>query len=257
MNPKIQSLLGLSGIVALIAIAAASLWYVQSFSESQQIRSSFQVQGEGKVIAVPDVAQITFGVITEGGVDITGLQQKNAEKVNRAISFLKDKGIDDKDIKTQYYNIFPRHQYFSCSSPRGSEAASCPPPEIVGYTVSQNVQIKIRDLEKIGDLLAGIVQRGANTVSGPTFTVDDPDTLQNEARSQAIIKAREKAEAIAKAGGFRLGKLVALQEGFVSPIPYYGLETQTVGMAMKSGGPELEPGSQEVRVTVTLTYEIL
>lgn len=255
MDSKIQNLLGISITAVLLLFAAASFWYVSSFSKSVAPERSFQVRGEGRVVAIPDVAQITFGVVTEGGKDIGKLQQQNTEKANAIISFLKGSGVDEKDIKTQYYNISPRYQYYSCPRPLGTiEVEPCPPAEIVGYTINQSVSVKIRELEKAGDLLGGVVERGANTVSGPSFTIDDPEALQNEAREEAIVKAREKAEAIAEAGGFRLGKLLSIHEGFVSPVPVFAEAKELSGT--DGAAPEIEPGSQEVTVTVTLTYEI-
>ena len=115
--------------------------------------------------------------------------------------------------------------------------------------------MKIRELSKAGDIVAGMVDNGANTVSGPSFTVDDPTELQNEARREAIAEAKEKAKAIAEAGGFRLGKLISINEGssFPQPFPYM---LEFGGKGGDFGGPAIEPGSQEIRVNVTLSYEI-
>jgi len=255
MNQRIQNLLGISIIIILFLSVGVGFWYVQAFVRSSVPERSFQVTGEGKVIAVPDVAELSFGVITEGGKDLGLLQKENSEKANSIIAFLKEQGIDEKDIKTTSYNISPRYQYFSCQPIlREQELKPCPPPEIVGYTLNQSISVKIRDFNKLGEVLTGVVERGANNVSGPNFTIDDPTKFQNQAREEAIRKAKEKAEVIAKAGGFRLGKLLSLQEGvsFPSPIPMHALEVAKGGEV----APQIEPGSQEVTVTVTLTYEI-
>src|SRR3989344_7039023 len=212
MDNKIKNYLG-------IALAVAAVWYAWSFSESVRPDRNFQVQGEGKVTAIPDVAEISFGVTTEGGKNLADLQEQNAEKANAIIVFLKQSGIDQKDIKTQYYNISPHYQYCSCPVSESGEAKPCPPSEIVGYTISQSVSVKVRELSKTGDILAGVVDNGANTVSGPSFTVDDPTELQNQARAEAIAKAKSKALAVAKAGGFRLGKISSIQEGISYPFP--------------------------------------
>lgn len=241
---------------AALLFVGASFWYVYSYSQSVVPTRSFSVQGEGKIVAVPDVAQLSFGVLTEGGVNLAVLQRENTEKVNRVAGFLKENGVDEKDIKTQFYNISPRYQYFSCPPVRIPEGVEpCPPPEIVGYSINQSVTVKIRDLNKAGDVVSGVVESGANTVSGPSFTVDDPTELQNQARAEAIAKAKEKARAVAEAGGFRLGKLISINEGvaFPAPVPLYAFEK---GGGVGGGGPSIEPGSQEVRVNVTLVYEI-
>ncbi len=182
---------------------------------------------------------------------MAALQQDNVKKANAAIDFLKQQGGDKKDIATQAYNIQPRYE--TCY--RGD----CPPPTIVGYTINQTVAVKARDLEKVGDLLGGVVNLGANSTSGPDFTVDDPTKLESDARAQAIVQARDKAKSIATAGKFRLGRLISIEEGSSVPM-YYGIDG---GGAMKESmssaypvAPSFEVGSQEVIVNVTLRYEI-
>ena len=241
--------------VFLFLVAIAAFWYVSAYSRSVVPERSFSVSGEGKAVAVPDIAQLSIGVLTEGGKNLADLQKQNTEKINLIISYLKEQGIDPKDIKTEYYNISPRYQYFSCppiplviETPR-----PCPPSEIIGYSISQNISVKVRDLGKAGDVLAGVVEEGANSVSGPNFTVDDLVDFENKAREEAIKRAREKAKSMARAGGFRLGKLISIQEGFSGyPVPLYFEKADGLG----SSGPAIEPGSQEVSVIITLTYEI-
>lgn len=251
MQQNIKNYLVVGAVAVALLLGA---WYVSAFSGSFAPTRTFTVSGEGKEIAVPDVAELSFGILTEGGPNLADLQRQNSEKSNRVIAYLKESGVDAKDITTQFYNISPRYQYYSCPVPvQDGRAEPCPPAEIVGYTISQNVLVKVRDLNKTGDILAGVVERGANTVSGPSFTVDDPTELQNTARAAAIAEAKAKARAIARAGGFRLGKLVSLQEGFVVPKPIY---LEKGGFGGGGAAPSIEPGSQEVQVTVTLVYEI-
>lgn len=253
MNEQIKNALG--GVMIVVAVVAtyAAASYVASYSKSVDPSSfrSFSVSGDGKSVGVPDVAQFTFSVITEGGKDIGKLQQENSEKINAINAFTKEQGIGDKDIRTQNYNIDPRYQYFSCPQNGGA----CPPAEIVGYTINQSVQVKIRDFTKIGVLLSGMVQKGANSVSQLTFTIDDPTSVQNDARAEAIVKARQKAEGLAATGGFRLGKLLSIEES--SSVPQYPYPMYERAMGVGGGGaPSIEPGSQEVSVSVTLRYEI-
>ena len=243
-------------IVGIFLFGYAAVTFVQSYSRSIEPSSfrSFSVSAEGEVVSIPDVAAFTFSVLTQGGKDIGGLQRENTEKVNKAIGFVKSKGVEAKDIKTQSYNLDPRYQYFNC--PR--EGGSCPPPEIVGYTVTQTVSVKVRDFAKIGDILAGVIGNGANSVSQLSFTIDDPDNLQSEARTKAIKKAQEKAKAIARAGGFRLGRLLSIQEGGY-PIPVYEQYARSAdfsGAPKTLPAPTIEPGSQEIKVNIALVYEI-
>jgi len=257
---KTKQYLNVAIIIALL-VGAYSVWsYVSSYGESIQPSSfrSFSVSGEGKVVAVPDVAQFDFSVTTEGGKDLGSLQTDNTKKVNAAIDFVKSKGIDVKDVKTQNYTISPRYQTYNCYRPLESSVEPCPPAEIVGYTVSQDVQVKVRDFSKIGDILGGVVTAGANTVSRLQFTIDEPDSVKSQARAEAIEKARAKAKEVAKAGGFSVGRLLSIDEYGQSPAYYgYGMGGD---MAVKSvaavPAPTIEPGSQDVTVSVTLRYEI-
>ncbi len=255
MHNKIKNLLGAVGSFGILVVAVVIIVVGYSYAKSVEPSSfrTFEVSAEGKVTSVPDVAQFTFSVITEGGNDLAKLQKENTEKVNRAIAFVKEQGVEEKDIKTQNYDVQPRYQYNNCS--RGP----CPPPEIVGYTVTQSVLVKVRVLNKAGALLGGVVQAGANNVSGLTFTIDDPQKVENEARAEAIAKARQKAEVVAASGKFKLGKLVSIAEGFKGgPVRIYEVRALEAGVG--GGGdavaPSVEPGSQDVTVTVTLTYEI-
>lgn len=257
MTEKIKNYLGAALIFGVIIVSLSAWMYVRSYAESVEPNSyrSFAVSGEGRVVAVPDVALFSFSVITEGGQNLADLQKDNTAKVNRAIDFVKSQSVSDKDIKTEQYNVSPRYEYSSC--PR--DGGICPPPRIVGYTITQTVSVKIRDFEKIGEALAGVVTNGANSVTDITFTIDDQTVLENKARTEAIEKAKMKAEAVARAGDFRLGRLISLEEGFYPPTPYYaygrgGAETALAKDAYAA--PAIEPGSQDVMVTVTLRYEI-
>lgn len=255
MNNKIKNYLGIAIIMALLIIAYTAVSYVRTYSKSIQPSSfrSFSVSAEGKIVAVPDVAQFTFGVKTEGSLNIADLQTENTKKVNQAIDFVKSNGVDSKDIKTTNYSLNPRYQYYSCPEKGGA----CPPPDIVGYTVSQTVSVKIRDFKKIGDILAGVIQNGANEVSSLSFTIDDQTLVQDQARNEAIAKARTRALSVAKAGGFRLGRLLSIEEG-TTPVYYdYAMKSAGVGgEAAPAVPPIIEAGSQEVTVTMTLRYEI-
>lgn len=260
MNNKIKNYLGVAIIIVLLFTAYAALSYVKTYSRSIQPSSfrSFSVSAEGKIVAVPDVAQFTFGVKTEGGKNISDLQKENTEKVNKAIEFIKSNGVEAKDIKTTNYSLNPRYQYYSC--PRvESSVTPCPPPDIVGYTITQTVSVKIRDFAKIGDILAGVIENGANEVSSLSFAIDDITLVQDQARNEAIIKAKIRALSVAKAGGFRLGRLLSIEEGAM-PMYYndYAM-TKSMGMggeAVSTVPPTIEAGSQEITVTMTLRYEI-
>lgn len=256
MDKKIKNYLAIAVIIVIFIFAFTAMKFVNSYSRSIQPTSfrSFSVNGEGKVVAIPDIAQFTFSVIIQGGTNIADLQKENIKKVNNSIDFLKSNNIDKKDIKTQSFNLQPRYQTFRCPPVIfGQTKGPCPPPEIVGYSINQTVLVKIRDFEKIGLVLSGVINNGANSVSQLSFTIDDQSALQNQAREEAIKNAREKAKSIAKAGDFGLGQLLSIDERGFTPT-FFRAESQAIGA--DTFPPVIEPGSQEITVNVTLTFEI-
>jgi len=205
------------------------------------------VSGEGKVTAKPDIAEVSLGLQTENP-SVANAQKENTEKMNKIVAALKSLGIEDKDIQTTNYSIYPIYDY-----PDGQQ-------KLRGYQVAQNVTLKIRNLDKVGDVLAKAGDLGANQIGGLNFTIDEPEVLRQQAREKALLNAKEKAEALAKISGAKLGKLVSFSEGSAGePIPYYrsfGLEAG-VGGAADLKAPEIQPGSQDIVITASVTYEIL
>lgn len=256
--PPASPVMSWAAVVMMIAFAIAALWYVSAYSGSVGADSykSFSVIGEGKAIAVPDVARFTFGVVSEtSSADVAALQVNNTTKMNRVIAALKAAGIADKDIKTESYNLSPR--YTSCYREEGI----CPPSQIAGYRLEQIVSVKVRDFTKVGSILSQTVAAGANNISQVEFTVDDLEAVRNTARAEAIARARAQAKAMAKAGGFRVGELLSVEEGGPFPYPIYGKggsisAAMPMDMVESAPQPALEPGSTEVTVNVVLRYEI-
>jgi len=255
MHLHVKNSLGVAVSIAVLVSSFSAYLYVQFYGRSVDVKS-FSVSAEGRAVVLPDVARFSFSVITEGGKNLTDLQKENSKKLNNAIDFVVTKGIDKKDIKTTGYNIVPRNEYSSC--PSGLDAKPCPPPTIVGYTITQDVQVKVRDFGVVGDILAGVVDRGANSVSQLSFIVDDETKYKEQARSEAIEKARRQAVEIARAGGFKLGRVVSLEEG-AGPRPYYSTYDSMPFEASKVMGvsaPRIEAGSNEISVSISIRYEI-
>lgn len=203
--------------------------------------------GEGKVLAKPDVAVVDFSIVTEAVVSKSA-QDANSEKSGKVTEFLKKQKIDDKDIKTISYNIYPQYEY-----PRYDGA-----PKIKGYQVSQTIEVKVRDLDKVSSILDGIVTAGANQVGNLDFKIDNPEKLKAEARAKAIEDAKKKASELKDQVGIKLGKIVNFSEGVAGYlVPMY--ETMSKGMGMGGGvggGPSVPSGENEITVNVTITYQI-
>ena len=258
MEQKLKNALAIMALVAMAAVSYSAISYAWSYAKAVEPGSykSFSVTGEGKVTAIPDVATFTATVISEGGKGLSEIQAENTKKVNKVIDYLKTLAIEKKDIETTGFNVEPRYEYYNCS-----HGGVCPPPTIVGYTVRQSVSVKIRDFAVVGEALANVGKNGANSVSALQFTLDDKEAAINEAKAEAIAKAKERARAMAKAGDFRLGDLLSIDE--ISNAPYavaYGRGEDQMMLESAKAAPDaiptIEPGSQDIVEIVTLRYEI-
>ncbi|MDP2650701.1 MAG: SIMPL domain-containing protein [bacterium] len=257
MDTKIKNYLGIALTVAVLVTALSALNFSYSYFRSVDplTAPNIRVTGEGKAVAVPDIAQFSFSVIAEGN-NIQQIQGDNAKKINQAIDYLKSEGVAKEDIETKSYDLQPRYEYFSCSSPPAGGGGVCPPPRIAGYTLSQTVAVKLRNFDKTGSILAGVVARGANSISQLFFTIDDRTKVESEARAKAIAQAKVKAEAAAEAADVKLGRLLSISEYASYPPP--GFEGMGMGGAERATtlAPQVEPGSEEITITVDLIYEI-
>ena len=201
--------------------------------------------GEGKVLAKPDVAVIDFSIITEASTS-KAAQDTNSKKSQKVIDFLKKQNIEDKDIKTISYNIYPLYSY-----PR-NEA-----PKIEGYHVDQTVRVKVKNLDNVSSILDGIVAAGANRISNLSFEIDEPEKLKAEARAKAIDDAKKKANELEGQIGIKLGKIVNFSENVGNwPVVLYNESVALEGHRVGGGGPSVPSGENEITVNVTITYQI-
>ncbi len=232
----------------LILCITAILVVALNVSQDKVPKDQFSVTATGRVFAKPDIANLTIGFKTEVKKTAAEAVKENSEKMNEIIKELKALNIESKDIKTTSYSLNPVYDWTERAGRR-----------LKGYQAYQNVTIKIRDLEKIGDAIARTTEKGANQIGNITFTIDDKDELKAQARNQAIIKAKEKAKEIARVAGMKLGKIVNVYENqanYPSPIRY------AKGMDLGAGGveeieaPQIETGENEVRVEITVVYEV-
>lgn len=200
--------------------------------------------GEGKILAKPDIAVVSFAIVTEA-TDSREAQDENSVKSKKVVDFLKKEGIDEKDIRTVGYNIYPQYKY-----PQYDK------PEIRGYQVNQAIEAKIRDLSDVSKILDGVVEAGVNQVNNLSFTIDNPEKLKAEARAKAITDAKKKASELKGQIGLKLGKIVNFSEniGGLPPGPlYYAREAGGGGYG---GGPSVPAGENEIVINVTITYQI-
>jgi len=215
-----------------------------------EAKNTITVFDTGEIYAKPDLALTTFSVITEAKT-VTEAMSQNTEKMNSVINFVKEQGVENKDLKTTSFNIYPRYEYH--------EKAGIPPIPagkrvLAGYEVRQSLQVKIRDMEKIGDIIQGATDAGANQIGNLQFTIDKQDELKKQAREQAIEKAKAKAKELASQLGVSLVRITNFSESSVYP-PFFGFDEAAMG---KGGGEalQIETGENKIEVTVYITYEI-
>jgi uncharacterized protein YggE len=204
------------------------------------------LEAEAKVTATPDIAMTTIGMVATGET-VTGAQEANTNVMNALIIKLKEQGIAEDDIQTTNYNIYPQYNYTTDDG-----------RILEGYEVSQNVTVKIRDIEKANQVIALAGEVGANSVGGLQFTIDDRDVYKQEATMKALDKVYEKARALSKALGVKVVGVVSYNEyeaGDGSYQPYYGYDAASSVMK-EVPAPDIQSGSMDVTMHTSVTFEI-
>lgn len=209
---------------------------------------TISVEGTGKASAVPDIAAVSFGVQTGRQTTAQQAMKDLTAKMTDVVTAVKAQGIEDKDITTDSLSLQPEYDWNE-----GRQIAR-------GFQATQTLYVKVRDLDKIGDLLAAVTGEGVNQIGGVEFTMDDPEVLQAAAREKAIVKAEAKAKLLADQLGKSIKRLKGFSEGG-SYVPMADYRKANVMMESVGGGvaPSSVPvptGEQEVNVSVSLVYEL-
>jgi uncharacterized protein YggE len=204
---------------------------------------TFSVTGTGKVTVLPDVAIVNAGVTAQAS-SVKAAQDLLNKNINAVSSAVKSAGVDGKDVQTSGYNISPTYDY-SANTQR-----------ITGYQAYSNLSIKVRAIENVNAVIDAATAAGANTVGGISFDVDDKTKAENEARQKAVADAKSKAENAARMAGFSLGRIINYSEDFGGaprPIPMMAKADSVAGGGVPT---EIQTGSNEITVAVTLSYQI-
>lgn len=212
---------------------------------SQPYARTITVSAEGKINAQPDIAYVDFSVVSQGKT-VKAVRVDSNTKMNSVIDAVKKMGVDSKDITSTQYNLYPNYVYLERQSPR-----------IDGYNLTQEIKVKVRDLDKVEDILDSGIAAGANQVGQLSFDIDDPSGIKKQAREKAFATAKEKALEMAKAAGVGLGRVITFSEsegGFYPPV--YANYKMDMAVAESAQGASIEPGSKELNVNVSVTYEI-
>lgn len=205
--------------------------------------------GIGEISGRPDMAVVSTGVVSEAKTARDALSANTAAMSN-VVTWLKDNGIAEKDIQTSGFSVQPRY-----TQVRVNSNGERPPPRIVGYTVSNQVTIRVRAIENLGAILDHVVSNGANNVHGVSFTFADPGKMMDEARERAMKDAMRKAGIYTDAAGIALGRITAINEqSGHRPQPQYA-RMQSMAMDSAESVP-MEAGEQTLRVQINVTWEL-
>lgn len=263
-NPRVAQFAMALLAVATLLFAVQVVAEINNFNESPNAQQNvINVSGEGKVSAPPDIASVSF-TVSEDATTASVAQDAAAKKTNAALAALKEQKIEDKDIQTSSYNVYPKYSQpqpcvYNAAVYSGVVIPPCAQGEskIIGYTASQTITVKIRNLDSVGTTVTALGKAGASNINGPSFTIDNPDAVQAEARTKAIKDARTQADALAKDLGVHIVRVVSYSEGGNR---YYAPSMKAVAMDSASGSavttPSIPTGENDVVVDVSVTYEI-
>jgi hypothetical protein len=230
-----------------IALALAVPAFAADQPTQHSLPRTLSVSGTGEVKSAPDESNLSAGVTTQATTAAQALAA-NSRAMNAVFATLKRLGIPDKDIQTSDFSVQP--QYQTCKP-----GTSCQ-PRIVGYQVSNTVDVMVEDLDKTGAVLDALVSSGSNQIGGISFSIHDPKPLLRNARAAAVADAIDRAQTYAKAAGITLGPILSIQEdGSEAPRP----ESRYRMMATNSlvaAPPPVAGGQESVSVNVTITWQI-
>lgn len=200
------------------------------------------ISATGKVTRVPDIAVISAGVVTRATTAGAAIQE-NAARMERVIAALGRAGVADRDIQTTSISLSPEYRY------RENQ-----PPQLVGYSASNQVTIRFREIRNSGRILDALVAEGANQINGPTMVIEHPEEALDEARANAVAAGRRRAELYARALGKRVARIISISEsgGYSPPPPM----PYAVAARAESADTKIMPGEQDVEVTLAMVFEL-
>ncbi|WP_407351943.1 SIMPL domain-containing protein [Luteimonas sp. R10] len=201
------------------------------------------VSAQAEASRVPDVATLSAGVVTQA-TDANAALRANAERMNALMAAIRAAGIAEKDVQTSGLNVHPQYHH--------SDNAA---PTITGYQASNTVSLKVRDIAALGEVLDALVASGANQVNGPSFEIDQPDAVYDEARQAALQKAQQRARMYAQSLGMRVRRIVSISEGggfMPPPRPMMRMEAAAMDMASSP----VSPGQTTLTANLDVVFEL-
>lgn len=236
---------------SLLAALAVSLSVVPGVAAAQAGQppllpdaTILDVSAQGRVSRTPDIATIRAGVVSQAPSAAAALAD-NAQRMARVIAALKKGGIADRDLSTASVSLSPQYRY-----------AENQPPVVTGYQASNTVSVRFRDVARSGTVLDTLVAQGANQIDGPSLSLDKPEAALDEARADAVARARARAELYAKAAGLRVERIASISEADEndggSPQPPIMFRAKAV---MADAAPtQVLPGETDVSVRLSVRF---
>ncbi|MBB5884227.1 SIMPL domain-containing protein [Xanthomonas sp. LMG 8992] len=199
-------------------------------------------QAEAK--RAPDVAAISAGVVTQA-TDSAAAMRQNAEQMTKVLAAIRAAGIADKDVQTSGVSLNPQYKYVENQA-----------PQITGYQANNSVNLKVRDIAKLGKVLDALAAQGANQINGPTFEIDDPEPLYDQARVDALKKAQARAQTYAKALGLHVRRIVSISEGSSGGVRPPMPMMRAMAMKAEMDSTPVAPGESSVSVNLDVVFEL-
>mgnify|MGYP000849219941 CR=1 FL=1 len=255
-----EKLAPLFGALTLLLIVTSAVMAVEFFNglkenrfigRNMEFRNEITVSGEADRFVQPDLAVVSLGVRNEADT-VEAAMTENTERMNRVIEAMRSElGIPEKDLKTTQLNLSPRYEWRETRDNGSGERV------LVGYEVSQSLQIKIRDFDQVGQVMQQAGSLGANQVGDLVFTLEDETAVKEELRAEAIAQAQAKAETLADQIGVKLVRITGFRED-LSAInwPRAAGNVAYDSVAESVPAPSIQPGENKVEVSVSITYEI-
>lgn len=247
---KTAALLASAFIAVSMAGALSQPAFAQEKNVSEKQQTFVVVTGEGEVQAAPDMAILDLSVLREAKTAREALTDNN-KAMSKVLGAMKEAGIEDRDLQTSGVNIQPTYTY--PNDKNGLKA-----PKIIGYNVTNGLTVRVRDLNKVGDLLDKSIDLGVNQSGGLRFVNDDPSKALMDARKKAMENAMEKAKILTETAGAKVGRVLEITEYVNNGRPMPMARTKMVAMAAEASGDSvpLSAGENSYNVNVTVKFEI-
>lgn len=238
-------LFGSLSLLAIGLVVLAGTLVFQLINDSfNKTPATITITGYSKINYIPDEAVITAGVLIEGQ-DPKDIQIKSDNLMKGLVNFLKEEGIEEKNLKTTRYNLSPKYDFENYN-------------QIIGYSLEQTLEVKLKDFSKVGEIVAGLTRNGANEIKGLSFVLSDEaeKNLKKEARELAIADAYQNLDNLKRSLNIKNIKLIGFSEDGNQPITYQRFDATLQNEYLKSPISPILAGENEFVSNVYLVFEL-